>query len=179
MSDRWTCACKPARGGQPEHGIARPERAIDGDTAIGQQAERATSPQAQGHFGRREALALVAGLGLGVDPAAAQDVAKIEPRSYRVLLENDKVRVIEYLARPGLGVCGAGRHSHPDHVTVVLTPAKVKLRQPDGKLMVASIDAGTVLWEPAATHSAENIGGSGTRMVLVELKDKHWVPSTG
>ena len=30
----------------------------------------------------------------------------MEPRSYKVLFENDKVRVLEYVSRPGIGVCG-------------------------------------------------------------------------
>lgn len=128
---------------------------------------------------RRDALMLLAALGLGSSAARAQDATKTEPRSYKVLFENDKVRVLEYVSRPGIGVCGTGRHSHPDHVTVTLTPAKVKLTTADGKVQVNSIPAGSAFWDPASTHSAENIGGSGSRMVLIEVKDKDWKPATG
>jgi quercetin dioxygenase-like cupin family protein len=128
---------------------------------------------------RRDALMLLAALGIGSPVAQAQDATRTEPRSYKVLFENDKVRVLEYLSRPGIGVCGTGRHSHPDHVTVTLTPAKVKLTAADGKVQINSIPAGSAFWEPASTHSAENIGGSGSRMVLVEIKDKDWKPATG
>jgi beta-alanine degradation protein BauB len=128
---------------------------------------------------RREALMLLAALGIGTDAAQAQDATRMEPRSYKLLFENDKVRVLEYVSRPGIGVCGAGKHSHPDHVTVTLTPAKVKLTTADGKVQVKEIAAGTAFWDPASTHSAENIGGSGSRMVLVEVKDKDWKPATG
>jgi hypothetical protein len=128
---------------------------------------------------RREALMLLATLALGIDTAVAQDAAKMEPRSYKVLFENAKVRVLEYVSRPGIGVCGAGRHSHPDHVTVTLTPAKVKLTTADGKVQVREIAAGTAFWDPASTHQAENIGGSGARMVLIEIKDSDWTPATG
>lgn len=129
--------------------------------------------------GRRDALKLLAVLGIGSSSAAlAQDATKMEPRSYKLLFENDKVRVLEYESRPGIGVCGKGRHSHPDHVTVTLTPAKVKLTTADGKVQVNSIPAGSAFWEPASTHSAENIGGSASRMVLVEIKDKDWKPAT-
>lgn len=128
---------------------------------------------------RREALWLLAALGLASPAARSQDAAKMEPRSYKVLFENDKVRVLEYVSRPGIGVCGTGRHSHPDHVTVTLTPAKVKLTTADGKVQVNSIPAGSAFWDPASTHSAENIGGSGSRMVLIEVKDKDWKPATG
>jgi quercetin dioxygenase-like cupin family protein len=129
--------------------------------------------------GRRDALMLLGALGVPLGSVNAQDAAKVEPRSYRVVLENEKVRVLEYVARPGLGVCGAGKHSHPDHVTVVLTPAKVKVTREDGTSFVAELKAGETFWEPAATHVAENIGGSGSRMVLIELKDKNWKPATG
>lgn len=128
---------------------------------------------------RRDALMLLAALGIGQSAAQAQDATKTEPRSYKLLFENDKVRVLEYVSRPGIGVCGTGRHSHPDHVTVTLTPAKVKVTTADGKVQVHSIPAGSAFWEPAATHSAENIGGSGSRMVLIEIKDKEWKPATG
>lgn len=128
---------------------------------------------------RRDALLLLAGLGVPLGALRAQDVVRQEPRSYRVVFENEKVRVLEYTARPGLGLCGAGRHSHPDHVTVVLTPAKAKVTREDGTVFIAELKAGEAFWEPASTHVAENIGGSGTRMVLVEIKDRAWKPATG
>lgn len=128
---------------------------------------------------RREALMLLAALGVGTETALAQDAAKTEPRSYKVLFENAKCRVLEYVSRPGIGVCGIGKHSHPDHVTVTLTPAKVKLTTEDGKVQVKQIPAGAAFWDPASTHAAENIGGSGSRMVLIEIKDKDWTPATG
>lgn len=128
---------------------------------------------------RREALLLLAALGVASPAARAQDAARMEPRSYKLLFENEKVRVLEYVSRPGIGVCGAGRHSHPDHVTVTLTPAKVKLTTEDGKVQVKEIPAGSAFWESASTHAAENIGGSGSRMVLIEIKDKNWKPASG
>ena len=130
---------------------------------------------------RREALIWLAALGIGAESTLtlAQDAAKTEPRSYKVLFENEKVRVLQYVSRPGIGVCGTGKHSHPDHVTVTLTPAKVKLTTEDGKVQINEIPAGAAFWETASTHSAENIGGSGSRMVLIEIKDKGWKPATG
>jgi hypothetical protein len=129
--------------------------------------------------GRRDALAVLAALGVTSELALAQDATKTEPRSYKVLFENQKVRVLEYVSRPGIGVCGSGRHSHPDHVTVVLTPAKVKNTSAEGKVEINEVPAGTVFWEGASTHQAENVGGSGTRMLLIEIKDKDWQPATG
>jgi hypothetical protein len=129
-------------------------------------------------IGRRELLALLAGLGLA-GRSVAQDPTRAEPRSYKVVLENDKVRVLEYRSSPGMGVCGKGMHFHPAHVTVSLTAGKVRIKTPEGKTMIDEAPPGTVFFAPAETHSVENIGGSDMRAYIVEIKDSNWKPSTG
>ena len=127
---------------------------------------------------RRQVLAMLAAFGVTRD-VLAQDAATVAPRSYRVVLENDRVRVLEFKSRPGFGVCGEGMHSHPDHVTVSLTGAKLKVTSPDRKVTFENIPAGAVFFAPAEIHSAEIIGGLGTRSYIIELKGKDWKPSTG
>ena len=127
---------------------------------------------------RRQVLALLVAFGVDLD-ALAQDAPSVAPRSYRVVLENERVRVLEYKSRPGMGVCGQGMHSHPDHVTVSLTGAKLRVSTPNGKPTFEDIAPGTVFFAPAEIHSAEVIGGSGTRSYIIELKGKDWKPSTG
>jgi len=109
----------------------------------------------------------------------AQDAVTSDPRSFRVVLENERVRALEYRSRPGLGVCGQGMHYHPDRVTVSLTGGKVKFTNVEGKSRVLDVPPGHIIFAPAVTHSTENIGGSGTRTYMIELKDKNWKPSTG
>lgn len=129
---------------------------------------------------RREILALLAALTGGVATGvAAQDAAKINPRGYKVAFENDKIRVLEYTSKPGLGVCGQGRHSHPQHLTMVLTNGKVKVRTEDGKVLQKEARAGDMFWAPAETHEVENVSGRDMRSYMVEYKDKDWKPSTG
>ena len=70
-------------------------------------------------------------------------------------------------------------HYHPDHVTVSLTGAKLKVTTPDGKAVFTDVPQGHAFFAPAETHSAEIIGGSGTRSIIIELKGKDWKPSTG
>ena len=93
----------------------------------------------------------------------------MQPQSYRVVLDNAKVRVLEFDSRPGMGVCGAGTHSHPPHVTVLLTPAKVRVTQ-NGKTIVVTQKAGDAFYEPAVTHEVENVGGGPVRALIIELK---------
>lgn len=127
---------------------------------------------------RRDLLALLAALGVPAQ-ALAQDAMASDPRSFRVVLENERVRVLEYRSRPGLGVCGQGMHYHPDRVFVSLTGGKVRLTGADGRPVVRDIPPGHIGFSVAETHSVENVGGSGTRTYIIELKDKDWKPSTG
>jgi len=127
---------------------------------------------------RREVLALLAALGVTRE-ALAQDPVRSDPRSFRVVLENERVRVLEYRSGPGLGVCGQGVHYHPERVTVTLTEAKVRITNAEGRTVVRELPAGQVFYAPAETHSVENVGGSGTRIYIIELKGKDWKPSTG
>lgn len=127
---------------------------------------------------RRDILAMLAMLGLTRD-AFAQDAVASDPRSFRVLLENDRVRVLEYKSGPGFGVCGVGMHYHPERVTVSLTGAKVRMTSKEGKAVVRDIPQGHVFFSPAETHATENIGGFGTRTYIIELKGDGWKPSTG
>lgn len=127
---------------------------------------------------RRQMLAMLAVFGITPD-VLAQDAPTVAPRSYRVVLENDRVRVLEYKSRPGFGVCGQGMHSHPDHVTVSLTDAKLKETTFDGKSKFVDIPAGAVFYDPAQVHAAEVIGGLGTRTYIIELKGKDWKSSSG
>jgi hypothetical protein len=119
---------------------------------------------------RRNLLRLVPLLALA-EPAAAQDAAKVQPQAYRVTLENDKLRVLDYHSRPGMGVCGNGMHSHPAHLTVVLSGGSVRIKTPDGKMVEQhDVPVGVVFWNEAETHSVENISGSNMRSLIIELK---------
>lgn len=118
---------------------------------------------------RRALLALLPMLAVA-ESADAQDAAKIQPQSYRIALENDQLRVLDFRSRPGMGVCGSGVHSHPAHLTVALTPGKVRVRTPDGQVKVEENTEPIVFWSEAETHEVENISGRNMRAFLIELK---------
>jgi beta-alanine degradation protein BauB len=120
---------------------------------------------------RRSLLRLLPMLALA-ECAEAQDAAKTQPQAYRVALENDKLRVLDYNSRPGMGVCGSGMHSHPAHLTVVVSGGgSVRIKTPDGKTVEQhDIPAGVVFWSEAETHIVENISGNNMRSLIIELK---------
>src|SRR6266487_2245156 len=59
-----------------------------------------------------------------------QDPVTTSPKYYKVLLENDQVRVPEYRLKAGEK---EPMHSHPAGVVYVLSGARVKFTYPDGR----------------------------------------------
>jgi len=70
-------------------------------------------------------------------------------------------------------------HSHPPHVYIMTTDAKLRIITPDGKESVENAKAGDVGWEDAVEHRAENVMGNNAECYVIEIKDKNWKPSTG
>lgn len=121
---------------------------------------------------RQLLIAAFAGIAAQLDlgNAHAQDPAKVMPRAYRVAFENEQLRVLEFTGRPGMGICGQGMHSHPAHLTVVLTDWQGRATTPDGTVRNRQRKLGDVFWSEAETHKVENTGETSSRVLIVELK---------
>jgi hypothetical protein len=130
-------------------------------------------PMKKSNQRRREVLLASLGAIAGTLGGAghAQDPAKIMPRAYRVALENDKLRVLEFTGRPGMGVCGEGMHSHPAHLTVVLSDWQGRATDPAGTVRNRARKLGEVFWSEAETHKVENTGTGPSRVLIIELKN--------
>jgi quercetin dioxygenase-like cupin family protein len=106
----------------------------------------------------------------------AQDPVKTSPQYYKVLLENDQVRVLEYRLRPGEK---EAMHSHPAGVVYVLSGAKLKVNYPDGRTDERSATAGETIWREPITHALQNVGSTEAHAIAIkrrELKiDREWV----
>jgi hypothetical protein len=118
---------------------------------------------------------LLAGLGglaaqLAVSEAAAQDPARVMPKAYRVALENDQLRVLDFIGRPGMGICGEGMHSHPAHLTIVMSDWQGVNTPQGGTPRTRQRKFGEVFWSEAETHKVENTGNTNSRVLIVELK---------
>ena len=88
----------------------------------------------------------------------------------KVILENDKVKVTEYISNPGKDICGKGQHTHAPHLSILLTDAKVTVTPLDGKTQIFDVAAGTAFWSEAETHIAINSGDKIAKAYIVELK---------
>jgi len=111
---------------------------------------------------------------LGKPAAAAVGNPKWRPTAVeaggRILYENDYVRVIEHAARPRMGVCGEGMHTHLDHLTIGLTASRVRIEKPNADPTIEEAPAGAVFWDPSGPHSVMNVGSRNARAFLVEIK---------
>lgn len=110
---------------------------------------------------------LIAGF---ISLSATAQVKKIKTNTEKIILENDKVKVTSFESMPGGEVCGKGMHTHPAHLTVVLTDAEVKRKMPDGKIVIQKLTAGTTFWSEAGTHDVHNIGKKNMKVQLIDLK---------
>jgi quercetin dioxygenase-like cupin family protein len=95
------------------------------------------------------------------------DPTVTNPQHYKVLFENEKVRVLEYTDQPGDRTTP---HAHPDSVMYTLSSFRRRLDS-GGTQREVELESGTVGWLPAQQHHGENIGETPTHVVFVELKD--------
>jgi quercetin dioxygenase-like cupin family protein len=97
----------------------------------------------------------------------AQDIAKLSPQDVKVLLENDRVRVLEVRHQPGVK---EPMHSHPAYVTYFLSATTMKVTSPDGKTVVKDRKAGEIQFNEPVTHALENVGTTEQHVLVIELK---------
>ena len=95
------------------------------------------------------------------------DPVESNPSLYKVVFENERVRVLEYHDRPGDRTTP---HTHPDSVMVTLSGFDRRLSVGD-EVREVSLVPGQAAWLPAQTHAGENIGSSETRVMFIELKE--------
>lgn len=97
----------------------------------------------------------------------AQDPVPLYPENYRVLLENERVRVLDFQLKKG---AKENFHQHPAAVTYVLAPFKIRFTFPDGTMKIREAKAGDVFYGEALIHASENIGDTDAHGILIEMK---------
>ena len=99
--------------------------------------------------------------------AFAQDPVTLSPQYYKVLIDNDEVRLVEFHLTPG---AKEPTHSHARGFVYALEDAKLRITFPDGRSEDISVKAGESRWRDKITHAVENIGTTQARTLAVELK---------
>ncbi|HWN10836.1 MAG TPA: hypothetical protein VNO50_16470 [Pyrinomonadaceae bacterium] len=116
-----------------------------------------------------QVLVLVAALFCLTQTTRAQDPVKVDPRHYKVIMENDSVRILEFKDAPGHKV---PKHSHPPYFVYVLSDAKRLFTDECVTPKTVILKAGeTINSKVGVTHCEENVGYTQTHVLVVEFKN--------
>jgi hypothetical protein len=96
------------------------------------------------------------------------DVLKVIPENYKLIIDNQFVRVLE--ARIPVGT-EEKPHRHLKGVSVCLTEYTLESRiLPDGPWVRNERKAGTTYWSDAGLHQVRNVGPTTSHTIRIELK---------
>jgi predicted metal-dependent enzyme (double-stranded beta helix superfamily) len=101
-------------------------------------------------------------------PAFERDPVKLDPKHYKVELENDRFRIVRITYGPNEK---SPMHQHLPGVAIMLTDADFKFTYPDGRAEEFHKKAGEFmsseeLWE----HHPENLTNKTFQALFIELK---------
>jgi quercetin dioxygenase-like cupin family protein len=99
----------------------------------------------------------------------AQDAAKVDPKHYTVVSENDQVRILRVHYGPHEK---SVMHSHPNSVAVFLTDGTIHFTIPGGKTVDEKVKAGDTRYVPAQTHLPEDQTDRPFDVIVIELKSR-------
>ena len=97
----------------------------------------------------------------------AKDAVEAAPNVYRVLFENERVRLLEARLRPG---DSSAMHAHPDYLVYGLVDGTVTFTSSSGESAEVELKAGQTMWREAEEHAATNLGPPDVVALLFELK---------
>jgi beta-alanine degradation protein BauB len=105
----------------------------------------------------------------GTGAASAPDPTVTDGDKYRVVLENEHVRVLRYHDKPG---DKTHPHHHDEFVLYALSAFRRRLIFPDGTVKERDFKPGDAIWMPEQVHVGENTGTTDTDVVIVEAKHR-------
>ena len=94
------------------------------------------------------------------------DPVESSPNNYKVLEENEHVRMLEMIVPPGES---DNLHSHPDEAVYFITGGKARVTV-DGEQMEMELPDGATMLHEGWTHQVTNIGDTEIRAIIVESK---------
>jgi beta-alanine degradation protein BauB len=98
-----------------------------------------------------------------IDPVVAS------PDKFRILLENENVRVVEYVLKPGER---DNWHTHPAKSSYVASGGSLRIHLDSGETVDVEERTGTASWmNEIGKHYAENVGNTEVRIVLTEVRN--------
>lgn len=97
----------------------------------------------------------------------SKDAVTVAPHMYKVITENDRVRILNVHSQPGVTT---EMHTHPAQVAIAIVDSKFKFTTPNGQTMEAELKAGQAMYLDPIEHATEITGAAASHVILVELK---------
>lgn len=102
-----------------------------------------------------------------MDNQSLQDPVITDPDKYKVIFENEHLRVLDYKDKPGEKT---NKHRHPSFALYALSPFKRNIHLEEGKTIVREFQTGDIIWSEGQVHIGENVGETDTHALIIELK---------
>jgi len=99
--------------------------------------------------------------------AHAQDPVKVAAKMNKVVLDNDRVRVLDVVLKPGEQM---PMHSHPDNIVYVIAGGKTRAVDLKGTPTDREFKTGECSFRTAETHAIQNTDTKEIHVLNVELK---------
>ena len=96
----------------------------------------------------------------------AEDAVKVAPDVYKVVFENEKVRVLEVEMEEG---SRTEMHSHPDTLIYIISGGKVAFTDSSGQVEDLETGDGETVWMEATEHATQHVAGA-IHALLIEPK---------
>ena len=101
---------------------------------------------------------------------------KVSPDVYKVLLENDDIKILEVTFAPGQS---DNMHEHYPATVYIVEGGKAQVTLPDGTVNEINPPSDFILHNPEkAKHQVKNIGGNTMKIILFERKNTRTVTDT-
>ncbi len=96
------------------------------------------------------------------------DGVEVSPENFKILLENEFVRIVEYSLKPGEK---DNWHTHPPKSGYVISGGTLKIYPENGEPFISDEKVGDTFWSDyVGKHYDENIGSTTVTIVLTEIK---------
>ena len=100
-------------------------------------------------------------------PPATLDPLLLAPENYKLLMENDQVRVFDVRIQPGEKL---RLHANGPSVIYVFNDGRLQHTYEDGTTVVTTAVAGALIWDEAEAHETQNVGETDIHSLKIELK---------
>jgi hypothetical protein len=105
--------------------------------------------------------------GAGATAKTTLDPVKLDPKHYKVVINNDRVRVLRAKYGPHEK---SVMHEHPASVGVFMSDGQGKFTLADGTSQDNNFKAHNAVWAEAGKHLPENVGDTPFEVIVIEFK---------